>query len=773
MAAGPGGELHRSRHRRPAEAGEGEDGGPARHRAGVVVAALGLVEGAASRAVVASAHGADDAQALLLHALLHQAHGGHVLEARHRLAEVREGLRRALLRVVGHDERRLVGDGEGAHVVEVRPEHRPHVVAEDAPQRGPRVGGVDERSEAADVGDELADELVHEAAGGELVVGPREVGRAHADEEAGGHVLPALRRHDPVLVVLAVPEVGVDPARAALEEAPALGGEARLPEVARHLLRRAQRAEVPQAHLRVGAVVLDVHRVVLAALHDAVAVGVPPARDPAELDRLPHLRPQPPEEHVVPRELPVPVHLEDAAHLAVGRGPGELLRAPEGQVDAEAHEARVARGVVELHLAHRPRERAEEERRRLLVVPDVGARAVAAAGGVGAALPAVEAAVRGAEAGLGAQGREVEEGRLLHLGGEVAAEEGRDERDRAAVQLAQPGKRLLRRVPRVREAGRVVVAHEVAGARRVGLRSPRVAAGEVPGEEERHLARLAGGEVERHGERGHRHAGGRGGPLVEPAVGEEVVPEVEERPRPAALGPRRPPRRGFSGRGDEGDRAPRGVGGVHLRRVEEEALRGARAAERVAVARRADELRVALPVLPRPRAVHPDEVREREAGGRLERRRRAASELDAEDGDGQAARLRVRGDERAHRLEVRLDGELGVAQKNPAERVRRRERGGPEAGQAGVRSGRAVAALEVLRRQRALEDAGDGGPAGLAQAQSQERCGGADRDEALARPVHDLEVAQFAAAAERDGAGPDPADGQGDAEEVRRVVVAQ
>ena len=44
---GARGELERARDRRLAEAGEREDGRPARHRAGVVVAALGLVEGAA------------------------------------------------------------------------------------------------------------------------------------------------------------------------------------------------------------------------------------------------------------------------------------------------------------------------------------------------------------------------------------------------------------------------------------------------------------------------------------------------------------------------------------------------------------------------------------------------------------------------------------------------------------------------------------------------------------------------------------------------------
>ena len=69
-----------------------QHGRPARHGAGVVVAALGLVEGAALPPVVAGPHGADALQAALDLPLLEHADGRGVLEARHHLRVVRERL---------------------------------------------------------------------------------------------------------------------------------------------------------------------------------------------------------------------------------------------------------------------------------------------------------------------------------------------------------------------------------------------------------------------------------------------------------------------------------------------------------------------------------------------------------------------------------------------------------------------------------------------------------------------------------------------------------
>src|SRR5207247_101010 len=97
---------------------------------------------------------------------------------------------------------------------------------------------------------------------------------------------------DFVLVVVAIEQVRVQPAAAALEEIPARPGEAGLAQITGHLLGRAQGSQVPRPHLRVWPDVLDIHSIVLAALHHTVAVGVPAALDPAELQRLASARPE-------------------------------------------------------------------------------------------------------------------------------------------------------------------------------------------------------------------------------------------------------------------------------------------------------------------------------------------------------------------------------------------------------------------------------------------------------------------------------------------------
>ncbi len=245
------------------------------------------------------------------------------------------------------------------------------------------------------------------------------------------------RRADLVLVVFAVEEMRVGPGAAALEQVAAGRGEVVLAQIARHLLRRAQRAQVPALHLRVGAEVLHVHRVVLAALHHPVPVGVPPARDPAELERLLRLRPQHPQHRVVAGQLPVAVQLHQAAHLTVGRGQGEFLGPLDGQVDAEAHQPVVAGGLGILDLAHGLGQIAEQEGGGLLVIPHVRARAVAAAGLVAAALPAQQASVRGAERGLRAQRAQVEQGRLLDDFGQVRLAKCAHELDRLRFERRQ------------------------------------------------------------------------------------------------------------------------------------------------------------------------------------------------------------------------------------------------------------------------------------------------------------------------------------------------
>ena len=165
----------------------------------------------------------------------------------------------------------------------------------------------------------------------------------------------------------------VEPARAPVEKVAAAGGEVRIAAVAGHFFSSAQSGQIPEAHLRVGAVVFDIHGVVLAALHHAVLVGVPAAFDPAEFERFFHPGVELLQKSVVARELPVAVDLDHAAHLTVGGGLAEIEGAAQGQRDAEAHHAVWAQGVEEFDFAHRAGEVAKEEGGGLLVVPDVGA----------------------------------------------------------------------------------------------------------------------------------------------------------------------------------------------------------------------------------------------------------------------------------------------------------------------------------------------------------------------------------------------------------------
>src|SRR5207249_4180981 len=125
---------------------------------------------------------------------------------------------------------------------------------------------------------------------------------------------------DLVPVVLAVEQVFVDPGAAAGEQVRAGGGELVVAEVPGHLLGGPQRGQVPDADLRVRAEVLDVHGVVLGALHDAVAVGVPAAGDPGELQRPAGGRPERAQQVVVAAEPPLAVQLHQAAHLPVRGG---------------------------------------------------------------------------------------------------------------------------------------------------------------------------------------------------------------------------------------------------------------------------------------------------------------------------------------------------------------------------------------------------------------------------------------------------------------------
>ena len=313
------------------------------------------------------------------------------------------------------------------------------------------------------------------------------------------------RRRDAMLVPLAVEEVLLGPGASARAEIRALRGERGVGvEPLRQALDGLERGEVEKLHLRIGAVVVDIHRVVLAAFHHAVPVGVPAAIGPAELERLPDARVERAHPRVVACLRPAFVGLDDALHLPVGCRAGEAgAVARERLPNPERDCALVGHRVPELDVPHILGDGRPEVDERMLVAPDVGAAAVAAAGRIADALPAEKVSVGGAEAGGRAQGGEVEERGLLHHDGRARRiDDGPDERDGGRLQLAEAREQVFGGGAR----GWILRAVEVADMVVRGVEPavgplPRGAVGEAPGNRERNRHGLPGGDVHRRRER--------------------------------------------------------------------------------------------------------------------------------------------------------------------------------------------------------------------------------------------------------------------------------
>src|SRR5882762_2674871 len=104
---------------------------------------------------------------------------------------------------------------------------------------------------------------------------------AHGAAQRGGDLIVA-KGPDLLLVKAAIEEMRVDPAAAAFKQAMALSGEIRFADSARHFLAGAQSGQIVDTALRIGAVKFDVVGIVLDAFEDAIAIGVPTARNPGE-----------------------------------------------------------------------------------------------------------------------------------------------------------------------------------------------------------------------------------------------------------------------------------------------------------------------------------------------------------------------------------------------------------------------------------------------------------------------------------------------------------
>src|ERR1035438_6918673 len=245
----------------------------------------------------------------------------------------------------------------------------------------------------------------------------------HGAGAGGGHLILG-DAADFLDVEFAVEEMGVDPGASAFEEAAVNGGAGGVAGGARHFLAGAEGAEIIDAAHGVGAVELDVVGVVLDAFEDAIAIGVPAAGDPGELDGLFDFGPHGAEPIHVAGEQPIEVGVHDLPHLAIGGGVAPALRGVVGEVLAEADAAGVVEIEAEADGAQGAGEGGEEVGGGGFVIPNVGTTAVAAAGMIVNAFEAVEFAIGGAEARGGDESGEIGAGGLLDDGGESGLAEG-------------------------------------------------------------------------------------------------------------------------------------------------------------------------------------------------------------------------------------------------------------------------------------------------------------------------------------------------------------
>src|SRR5262249_1351178 len=140
-----------------------------------------------------------------------------------------------------------------------------------------------------------------------------------------------------------------------------------------------------------------------------------------------------------------------------------------------------------------------------------------------------------------------------------------------------------------------------------------------------------------------------------------------------------------------------------------------------------------------------------------------------EDRDRQAREACVEGPEGVERLELDLERQRVVAEAQLGDRVGAGEGGLAQPRQATDEAGREPVTVDERRQELALEDARDGRPGLPARGRGPAPEGeeGEGQVATLGGPVEQLPVAELAAAAERDRAGADPTEREGDFPECR------
>ena len=139
--------------------------------------------------------------------------------------------------------------------------------------------------QVAYVGHVLSYKLVHKASRSELKLRDPLRIPVHIYE------LERLGIGDLVLIILAVEQILVHPPAALVEKHPAFFCKSLVIHGICHTRRSLKSTKVPEAHLRVRTIILDIHRIVLLALHHSVLIAVPASFRPCERENLLDLLP--------------------------------------------------------------------------------------------------------------------------------------------------------------------------------------------------------------------------------------------------------------------------------------------------------------------------------------------------------------------------------------------------------------------------------------------------------------------------------------------------
>ena len=169
----------------------------------------------------------------------------------------------------------------------------------------------------------------------------------------------------------------------------------------------------------------------LAAGQHAGLLRIPAVRivlAPGIFDGAPDLWPVALQPFGIARQLPVAISLDHGAEMPVGAWADDVEAGAERQLLAKRKAAGRQHVVGEFGLAQRALQRREQMRQRLLVVPDMGAGALARAVLRVLALPRPDLAALQPDHGCGAQQRQGRARRILDLGRQGRAEHAVAER---------------------------------------------------------------------------------------------------------------------------------------------------------------------------------------------------------------------------------------------------------------------------------------------------------------------------------------------------------